>query len=986
MSGAGDDRHTRVGFRWSIRSKGLVVIALPLIVVLANVILATWYSHVSDRAETSIAGAQAALVDVTGMQSTLLDAQANVAAYLLDHQQAALANYASEMAGLRHELVAVQGAAASAGPAQPAVERTAAVASTLAGDMQKLVQPGTPGSVLARAAAIGRLDTTLTTDISDIRSTVDRLVGNQRGVVHASGAAIVVFDAIAAGAVVIGGAALSLLFTSRVVRRVRRLERATDALARGAPVDDVPQEPDELGRLGTRLVETAALLRRHERALQLSRESLDDILAASPVVSLRYDSRRGVLAYASPNVEAMLGVTATDVTADIGAFLDRLHPDDVSAIDQAVRDAVSGATDGERREHRLRFRRRGEGGAWREARVTTTVVTGSDAADDGHGNVVAYLVDVTERLRAERDADERRNLLESILAASPDRIVVRDAADAIVLSSRHAADPSDGTSAATGRMTVDGRREIADLVRRTRTGEAAPEAVVSTVTTDGRDLRTFETRARPVVADDGRIIGTVTVSRDVTGRVRLEESLRDAMDSAMAASEAKSEFLSRMSHELRTPLNAILGFAQLLALDELQGDQAACVGQIERAGAHLLALINEVLDISRIETGNINLSVEPVSVDGVMREVAALLAPVADAASVHIRLATAETAGILVEADRQRLLQVLINLGSNAVKYNRADGLVALHTAREGGRVTIEVSDTGPGIPPERLPELFVPFARLGAERTGIEGTGVGLALSKHFVELMGGTIEVESEPGRGATFRVVLAAAEAEGAGPGATGAAGADDAAGAPAEAIRALAAQADAPRSGVGAAAGVAAPDDAGTGGAGPVTEVLVLHVEDNESSAALVSQVLARRPDVRLTSVGTARLGWELARRHRPDLILLDIHLPDLPGHELLQHLRADPELGDVTVIAVSADATPTRIRRMRRLGVDAYLTKPIDVGALLGHVDRIARAKRSARAADPGDRRPDPAPAPGPFPEPPAAAGAGRLPGFRSEMP
>ena len=1024
MRGGGDQRHTPVRLRWSIRTRGLVVIAVPLVAVLANLGVATWCSHVSDRAEASIVGAQSALVAVTGMQSTLLDAQANGAAYLLEHQPTAIVAYRAEMRVLATDLAAVRAAAADAGPAAGAVRRSASSAATIAADMQGLVEGNPLRQTLPHAAKVGRLDTELTANILAIRDAVDRLVRQQRRVVGASGTTMVAAEAAAAAVVIIGGAALSLLFTSRVVRRIHQLERATDALALGEPVGDVPVGPDELGHLGTRLVETAGLLQHHERALERSRQSLDDILAASPVVSLRYDSRRSVLAYASPNVDAMLGVPAERVTADIAAFLDRLHPDDVATIDRAVRAAVAGGRLGEHHQHRLRFRRRGEGGAWREARVTTAVAIGPGIADDGHGDVVAYLVDVTEQLQAERDAQERRSLLESILAASPDHIVVRDAADAIVLSSRHLAgpghrpaapghgpaasapserrgtDPADEAGrppAATTsrRMAVDDRPEIADLVRRTRTGEPAPEAVVSAVTTDGRDLRTFETRARPVVADDGRIIGTVTVSRDVTGRVQLEESLREATASATAASEAKSEFLSRMSHELRTPLNAILGFAQLLALDELPGDQGACVDHIERAGQHLLALIDEVLDISRIESGNIHLSVVPIAVADVMREAANLLGPVADAAQVRIRLAVDGAAGTYVEADRRRLLQVLINLGSNAVKYNRTDGLVSLRAERNGSRVTIAVSDTGPGIPLERQAELFVPFARLGAERTGIEGTGVGLALSTHFVELMGGAIEVESTPGRGATFRVLLAAAD--------VGARRCDD---------REHRVKTGAPAAnGTGAGGGVPGAgrrDTRSVGAGGPATTapallqtsadgggtgrqaLVVLHVEDDESSAALVAQVLARRPDVRLVSARTASAGWELAQRHRPDLVLLDIHLPDQPGYELLRRMRSDPDLHDVTVIAVSADATPTRIRTMRRLGVDAYLTKPVDVSTLLGHIGRVSLARTASgrNAPPPGGEQPrvEPSPAepagaaPAVAPAVAAAGARGRAPG------
>jgi CheY-like chemotaxis protein len=283
-----------------------------------------------------------------------------------------------------------------------------------------------------------------------------------------------------------------------------------------------------------------------------------------------------------------------------------------------------------------------------------------------------------------------------------------------------------------------------------------------------------------------------------------------------------------------------------------------------------------------------------------------------------------------VRADRQRLRQVLLNLGSNAVKYNEAGGTVAF-TVEEAPqhRVRISVRDTGPGIPLEQQDMLFVPFSRLGAEHSGVEGTGVGLALSKQLVEVMGGTIGVDSAPGQGSTFWVELAAADhvltAEDAGASAS-AEGRDRVPPQPGE---------------------VAV---AGAGADGEVrTTLVVLQVEDDDSNASLVSLVLARRPQVRLLSAAQARLGLELARRHRPDLLLLDLHLPDLPGDELLHRARAMPELADTKIVVVSADATPQRIRRMLDLGVDGYLTKPLDVGALLQVIDdQLDRRAAGAR--------------------------------------
>jgi len=282
-----------------------------------------------------------------------------------------------------------------------------------------------------------------------------------------------------------------------------------------------------------------------------------------------------------------------------------------------------------------------------------------------------------------------------------------------------------------------------------------------------------------------------------------------------------------------------------------------------------------------------------------------------------------------VHADRQRLLQVLLNLGSNAVKYNTRGGSVAFRTGPGAkGRVRIEVRDTGPGIAHEQQDQLFVPFSRLGAERSGVEGTGVGLALSKQLVEVMGGAIGVDSVPGHGSTFWIELLPVEPAGTGTRAQPADASHRSWG-PALAGVGGRARPEAPR--------FPAPNGSGAP-AGPGRGVVVLQIEDNPSNAALVEQVLAKRPGVRLVSAVEGRSGLQLARQHRPDLVLLDLHLPDLAGDELLHRLKAVPELADTKVVVVSADATPSRIREMLDLGVEGYLTKPVDVEALLRLVD------------------------------------------------
>jgi PAS domain S-box-containing protein len=392
-------------------------------------------------------------------------------------------------------------------------------------------------------------------------------------------------------------------------------------------------------------------------------------------------------------------------------------------------------------------------------------------------------------------------------------------------------------------------------------------------------------------------------------RKRAEAELREAKAAAEAANRAKSEFLSRMSHELRTPLNAVLGFAQLLEMGALTPRQRQHVEQILKGGRHLLGLINEVLDLARIEAGHVPLLPEPVPVCPLFAEVLDLIRPLAERRGIRFRTPAAGERDVYVLADAQRLKQVLLNLVSNAVKYNHERGSVTL-TFEElpPDRVRLLVRDTGPGLPPAKQERLFNPFDRLGAEATGVEGTGLGLVLSKRLTEAMGGTLGVASTAGHGSTFFVELAAVRAGRPRP-------------------------AECP--------GAAAPAPA----AGGARRRAVLYVEDNLDNLALLEDLLAYRPQVRLLSALQGGLGLDLARQHRPDLVLLDVHLPDMKGDEVLRQLRADPQLRGTPVIVLSADATPHQVERRRAAGASEYLTKPIDVARLLALLDRFLQEER-----------------------------------------
>ena len=379
--------------------------------------------------------------------------------------------------------------------------------------------------------------------------------------------------------------------------------------------------------------------------------------------------------------------------------------------------------------------------------------------------------------------------------------------------------------------------------------------------------------------------------------------LREANQEADRANQAKSEFLSRMSHELRTPLNAVLGFAQLLEMDSLNPEQLEAVGHILKGGRHLLELINEVLDIARIEAGRLSFSLEPVPVKVVLQETLDLIAPLAAEEDIRLTIEADSTPERHVLADGQRMKQVLLNLLANAVKYNRKGGRVALsYQVTPEGRLRIKVSDTGPGIAPERMKRLFIPFERLGAEQTGIEGTGLGLALSKRIVEAMGGTLGVESTAGQGSTFWIELALVE----GP------------------VQRLERENK----------DVPSPADIDPSKAVHV----VLYIEDNLSNLKLVQRLIGHRPEVRLIPAMQGQVGLDLAREHHPHLILLDLQLPDVPGDEVLRRLQQDPETSRIPVVVISADATPGQIERLLAAGARDYLTKPLDVRKFLSILD------------------------------------------------
>ncbi|HAR00417.1 MAG TPA: hypothetical protein DCR61_13815 [Verrucomicrobiales bacterium] len=420
-----------------------------------------------------------------------------------------------------------------------------------------------------------------------------------------------------------------------------------------------------------------------------------------------------------------------------------------------------------------------------------------------------------------------------------------------------------------------------------------------------QSLMTFKDGRERLVRSWGRISGNriIVLLNDITEEHRIAEA-------AEAANQAKIEFLSRMSHELRTPLNSIIGFSKLLKMSGLSERDTQNANRVHIAGNHLLALVDEILDISRIESSELHLNFESINIDELLSDVEGILKPIALQNEIGILRTKPEESLLSVYSDRQRLQQIMLNLLSNAIKYNRDQGLVNLSAHRVDRLVRIEVRDTGFGVPAEKIHRLFIPFDRLDVQQKkgDTQGTGLGLSITKRLVNALGGELIVRSKVGEGSLFVVELPSSNEP------------------PVTSQRTIAIESGE-----------------------QLSTLTILYIEDDAGSMALVEEVLGNRPTVNLMTASKAKRGIDLALEHQPDLIFLDFNLPDLNGDEVLARLKMDPLTRKIPVYMLSADAMDAQIERLKSLGAAGYLTKPLDIKYFLQVLDGYQKHENNALA-------------------------------------
>jgi PAS domain S-box-containing protein len=665
--------------------------------------------------------------------------------------------------------------------------------------------------------------------------------------------------------------------------------------------------PEPLGETGP----AVGLLGRHQTN-QIFRQLLD--AAPDAVVVVDQD---GQILFANLQTERLFDY-ARD--ALIGEAVEALVPERLRSCHVAHRQSFSRAP---------RLRPMGNDltlyGRKRDGTEFPIEISLSPLATEGGTLFSASIRDISLRLRVEAETRRIQQHLLSAVESIQGAFAIFDARDRLVLcnSAYRQIIGTNLPGSIAGRSFLEllsasvnseifAAADTSELRSRWIAYHGAPQGALDVSTSGGQRLRVVE---RPTAEG-----GVVTSISNITDDVAHEDALRRAQALAEKASSAKSEFLSSMSHELRTPLNAVLGFAQLLQRDKkapLSPRQQERVEHVVRGGEHLLRLIDDVLDLARIEAGNVLVSPEPVLLSAVLSEVIATLEPMATRARVRLLRAALPRETLQVVADRTRLKQILMNYGANAIKYGRAGGSAEFMASDRDGVVRISVRDDGLGIPLDKQPSIFQPFQRAGQETGPIEGTGIGLVISKRLAELMGGTVGFESTEGVGSRFWLELCAPARD---------------------------------QSGGTTATGEQMSKNIALGGPeGP--RYVIVYVEDNPSNIAFMVDLIADFERVELLTAPTAEIGIELVRARRPDVVIMDINLPGMSGLEATRLLKSWPETRDIPIVALSAAAMIRDAERVAGAGFYRYLTKPVMVDELTATLEELLHRDSPQQGAE-----------------------------------